>query len=169
MGRQIPIAMDTEDELSFLGFLQESADVEIYRSWSASPAPISTFELELAASPFFLHNRAFSWEPQFEFIEYEDLATGRLGSYYRLVGHGAPVIEYSRHPLGATQPQVSGRLYWSKSFASDHGEVKYDVTKFDEWFSTVARWVRRHGERVRHGSTEPWCLPAARTRLQRVI
>lgn len=166
MGQQIAIAMDAEDEQVFLEALRVSADVALYRSWSSSPTAIDFLAPEAAASPFYLHNRAFDWEPQFEQIHYNDMSTGQPGTYFRLITRHAPVIEYSRHPLAAENPQVSGRLYWAKFFRASSHEVAYDLAAFEKWFGSVARWVRKNGSRVPHGSTEPWCLPAARRRLR---
>jgi hypothetical protein len=166
MGRKIAIAMELEDEEAFLAFLRTSADVSVYRSWSPEPKAISGFVPDTAASPFYLHNLAFSWEPEFELVQYEDRFTGQQNHYYRLVTRHAPIVEYSRHPLAAAHPQVSGRLYWAKLFVSQYHQVQYDLPLLDAWFSSVARWVRKHGQKVRHGSTEPWCLPLAQRRLQ---
>jgi len=165
MGRQISIALMPEDEEQFLAFLKASGDVALYRAWSPTPGPVSSFELAEAASRFWIHNLAFGWEPVFEEIEYQDKSTGGPASYFRLSTHHAPLIEYSRHPMGATNPQVGGRLYWEKRFMSQPHEIQYDIAAFDAWFSFVAKWVRKHGKKVLHGETEPWALPAARFKL----
>ena len=166
MGRQIAIAMESEDEEAFLAFLRESGEIAIYRSWSPSPAPVMSFVQGFAASPFWVHNLAFKWKPQFERVEYQDQTTGRQGTYFRLQTRHAPLLEYSRHPMAAPSPEVAGRLYWSKLFLSQPNEIAYDLSTFDTWFTSIARWVRKHGKRLSHGATEPWCLPVARARLQ---
>jgi hypothetical protein len=159
MGRQTAIAMDLEDERAFLAFLRSTADLAIFRSWSPEPREIAEFSLESEADPFYLHNKAFSWEPEFELVNVVRRDTGDPVSYYRLRDRLAPLLEYSRHPLQASDPTVGGRLYWAKDFP---GNVSYDVEEFGEWYSAVTRWVRRNGVKVRHGQTEPWCLPGAR-------
>jgi hypothetical protein len=166
MGRQIAIAMEHEDEEAFLAFLRASADIAVYRSWSPYAAPVASFEVEPAASPFWVHNRAFKWEPVFERVAYKSKADDAFGSYFRLITHHAPLLEYSRHPIDAPSPQVGGRLYWSKLLLSQPHEVIYDLPAFDAWFTSVTKWVRARGKKVRHGATEPWCLPAAQRRLQ---
>ena len=163
MGRQIPVAMDSEDERAFLAFLREAADVALYRSWAPAAAPVDSFEPDVAASPFFIHNRVFPWEAQFESVPYTDRQSGGSGSYFRLATGGAPVVEYSRHALGAPEPQVSGRLYWAKLFASPG--VAYDMEAFEAWFNSIAKWVRQHGRKLSHGSTEAWFLPGAQRQL----
>ena len=166
MGRQIAVAMEHEDEEAFLTFLHESGRIALYRSWSPTATPVASFASEMAASPFYVHNRAFQWQPQFERVEYTDRVSGQPGTYFRLNTRHAPILEYSRHPLGAIDPQVSGRIYWSKLVVSQPHELMYDVAAFDRWFTLVVRWVRKHAKRLPHGNTEPWCLPAAMRRLQ---
>ena len=161
MGRQIAVAMSGEDEERFLAFLRESADISIYRSWSPTPNSDHNFSKQPQASPFHIHNKAFQWEPEFQGVEYADRNTGQSGIYYRLANVHGPLLEYSRHPLHALAPQVSGRLYWSKSFAASPRELLYDTTAFEVWYSSVASWVRRHARRVSHGTTEPWCFRGA--------
>lgn len=166
MGRQIAIAMGQEDEESFLAFLSSTASVALYRSWSPSPEPIQGFTQDTAASPFWVHNLAFPWQASFERIDYNDKTTGAPGTYFRLRTRHAPLLEYSRHPIQAPTPRAGGRLYWAKLFLSQPEEVAYDLAAFDAWFTSIAKWVRKHGKKVRHGGTEPWCLPAAMRSLQ---
>ncbi|HEY2978796.1 MAG TPA: hypothetical protein VGJ35_12585, partial [Burkholderiaceae bacterium] len=85
MGRQIAIAMELEDEEALLAFLRASADIAVYRSWSPRPESIPTFTSDAAASPFYLHNRSFKWEPRFELVHYEGRVSEQRGSYYRLI------------------------------------------------------------------------------------
>ena len=165
MGRQIEIAMDLEDEKHFLEFLRTSAEINVYRSWSPTPTTVGSLSNETSASMFWLHNAAFPWEPKFERVDYNDKVSGEPGTYYRLETRHAPLLEYSRHPLHAASPQAGGRLYWSKLFVSQPSQIAYDLSSFDTWYTSVVRWVRRHGKRVNHGSTSPWCLPGARLRL----
>lgn len=166
MGRQIAVSMQQEDEAAFLSFLSGTADVVLYRSWSPRPESVTSFIQEDLASPFWVHNLAFPWQASFERVDYYEKATGVPGSYFRLQTHGAPLLEYSRHPIHAPEPQVGGRLYWAKLFVSQPSEAAYDLAAFDAWFTSIAKWVRKHGKKVRHGGTEPWCLPAARQSLQ---
>jgi hypothetical protein len=161
--------MNLEDEEEFLAFLRASADIAIYRSWAPAAAPVESFADEISASPFWVHNLAFTWNPVFERVTYQDKADGKLGEYFRLATRYAPLLEYSRHPLNAISPKVSGRLYWSKSVVSQSHEFAYDVTAFDAWFSSVARWIRSRSKKVQHGTTEVWCLPAAQRRLQATV
>ena len=169
MGRQLAVAMEHEDEEAFLAFLRASGDIAIYRSWSPTPEPVASLVEDAAASPFWIHNREFTWKPPFEHVSYESKANGTREDYLRLTTRNAPLIEYSRHPIDAPHPQVSGRLYWAKLFLSQPHEVTYDLAAFDAWFTTVAKWVRTRAKRVSHGTTEPWCLPAAQRRLQNAL
>lgn len=162
MGRQTAIAMDFEDERAFVAFMRGAADIAIYRSWSPEPREVSELSEDSAASPFYFHNRAFPWEPEFELVNVADRLTGQPISYYRLRDAQAPLIKYSRHPLQAESPHVAGRLYWQADFL---GSVSYDRKGFGQWFSRVTKWVRRNGTKVEHGQTEPWCLPGAFRRL----
>jgi len=169
MGRQIAIAMDHEDEETFLTFLRESANIDLYRSWSPKPEPVASFAQETGASTFWVHNRAFNWKPAFEEVMYKDQTTGQPGTYFRLVTRHAPLLEYSRHSIGAPNPQVSGRLYWAKLFVSQPHQITYDLAAFDMWFTSIVKWVRKSGTKVSHGTTEPWCLPAAQRKMQNAL
>ena len=166
MGRQIAIAMQQEDEESFLAFLLSNANVVLHRSWSPSPEQVAGFTQDPSASLFWVHNLTFPWQASFERVDYKDRTNGAPGTYFRLCTRHAPFLEYSRHPVSAPNPQVSGRLYWAKFFLSQPDEVAHDLAAFEAWYMSIARWVREHGKKVRHGSTEPWCLPAARRSLQ---
>jgi hypothetical protein len=169
MGKQLAIAMEEEDEEAFLKFLLESADIAIYRSWAPAPEAIASFVPDATTSQFWIHNRAFQWEPVFERVAYESKATGEPSTYFRIDTRHAPLVEYSRHALDATDPQLAGRLYWAKLFLSQPDQIAYDLAAFDEWFTSIVRWVRKHGKKVRHGTTEPWCLPGAQRRLQNAL
>ena len=167
MGRQIAIAMQQEDEESFLAFLASTANVVLYRSWSPSPEPVEGFTQDTSASPFWVHNLAFPWQASLERVNYENKTTGgAAGTYFRLRTLHAPLLEYSRHPIYVPNPQAGGRLYWAKPALLQSEEVTYDRAAFDVWFTSIARWVRKNGEKVSHGGTEPWCLPGARRSLQ---
>ena len=161
--------MEHEDEEAFLTFLRASGDIAIYRSWSPKPEPVASFTSDLTASPFWIHNREFIWEPRFERVSYVNKGNGTHEAYLRLTTWHAPFIEYSRHPIAAPDPQVSGRLYWAKLFLSQPHEVTYDLAAFDAWFTKVSRWVRTRAKKTMHGATEPWCLPAAQRRLQNAL
>ena len=165
MGRQIATAMDDQDEAAFLAFLREGAVISIYCSWSPTRGAASSFEMEQGAPPFFIHNHAFPWTPTFEEVHYKDRVTGAPGIYFRPITRHAPVLEYSRHPITASNPAVAGRLYWSKFFVSQPDQVTYEISAFEAWYSHVARWVRKHGTQIPHGDTTPWCLPGARRAL----
>ena len=169
MARQLAVAMELEDEEAFLAFLRSSGDIAIYRSWSPTTEPVASFVVDAAASPFWIHNRGFTWEPVFERVSYASKANGTREAYFRLTSRHAPLIEYSRHPITAPNPQVSGRLYWAKLFLSQPHEATYDLAGFDAWFTTVAKWVRTRAKRTTHGATEPWCLPAAQRKLQNAL
>lgn len=98
-------------------------------------------------------------------VHYKDRVTGAPGIYFRPITRHAPVLEYSRHPITASNPAVAGRLYWSKFFVSQPDQVTYEISAFEAWYSHVARWVRKHGTQIPHGDTTPWCLPGARRAL----
>ena len=165
MGRQVEVAMLDDDEIAFQSFLEGIANIAIYRARSPKPTAIGAFGTVPDEWTFYVHNRSFSWEPTFDEMRYVDSA-GDPQVFYRPNDRHAPLLEYSRHSFQAPNPQVAGRLYWAKLFVSQPSELQYDVVAFDRWFSAVARWVRRNGIRMNHGSTEPWCLPRAAAALR---
>ncbi len=162
MSRQIAVAMAPEDEQVFLAFLRETTEITIYHSWSPLPEATDVLSSDIAASPFWFHNGAFPWQPQFQQVNYTDQSTGQPGQYFRVVTDSAPLVEYSRHPLQAESPMVSGRLYWAKP-----AKASYDAAAFDAWFLAIARWIRKHGKKQSHGSTEAWFLTAAQREFAR--
>ena len=155
MGRQIAVAMDLDDEVVFWNFLHSAAEVDIYRSWSPSEAPVQSFVVDRGAHTFYIHNKAFPWKPEFERVDYTDRETGQPGTYFRIAHHHAPLVHYSRHP--------GGRLYWAKHFVSQPNELHYDVELFDKWFSLLMRWIRKNGSRTENGI---WSLPGARPKVE---
>jgi hypothetical protein len=155
VGRQIAIAMNPDDEGVFWKYLHSVAEVDIYRSWSPSEAPVGSFVVDKGAHTFYIHNKAFPWKPEFERVDYTDRETGQSGTYYRIAYHHAPLVHYSRHP--------GGRLYWPKFFVSQPDELHYDVDLFDKWFNSLMRWTRKLGVKTEQGI---WALPGARAKIE---
>jgi hypothetical protein len=151
VGRQIAVSMSLDDEALFWKFLHSIAEVDIYRSWSPSEAPVDSFVVDRGANTFYIHNKAFPWKPEFERVDYTDQETGKAGTYLRIVYHHAPLVHYSRNL----------RLYWPKYFVSQPGDLHYDVEAFNKWFSSLMRWVRKHGIKNDRGV---WSLPGAQAK-----
>ena len=168
MGRQISVAMDVEDEVEFLRFLRSETEIEIFRSRASSQQGVRTPAFVPGEMSYWIHNLAFPWTPQITSVKYTDKVTGLPATFYRVDDRHAPLLEYSRHPLQAPSPMVAGRLYWTKYFTSQPYELEYDVAAFDAWLTKIMRWVRKHGEKRRHGTSEAWFLPAAQRRLLHV-
>jgi hypothetical protein len=166
MGRQIAIAMDAADEQLFWNHLHSIANISVFRSWSPSEDPVGSFVVDRGAHTFYILNRAFPWQPKFERVDYRDKETGEPGFYFRIVDRHAPLVIYSRHPLSATNPGGTGRLYWSKYFVSQPGQLLYDVEGFDKWFNALMRWTRKNGVRIKHGLYDVWSLPGARQQIE---
>ena len=159
MGRQIPVAMNNADEAEFLQYLHATADIQLFLGRASAPEQLPTLSFESGLGEFLIHNRAYPWNPQLE----------RIGDlYYRYNDGDAPLVQYSRHPLKAPNPQVSGRLYWSKHFGASAQALRYDVAAFDRWFTSLTRWVRKRGVRREHGSTVAWFLPGAYRQVSHV-
>ena len=165
MGEQISIALSEEDEGVFLNFLRADAVVRIFR-WAA-PSP------ELLLVPAFpprgpgeqsyrLWNTAFPWEPEYTQWPSDSIHDPELNSEYCLKNvAGAPLLEYSRHDFDDSNPLVYGRIYWNTDHAIYQGN-NYDIAAFSKWYDHVARWLRKHGTRVRitKGRGQYW-LPGA--------
>jgi hypothetical protein len=165
MGRQISVAMDLEDEDEFLRFLRSEAEIELFRERAPSPEALAIPRFVPGEGFYWIHNRRFPWVARSTRFDFVARDTGLPDFCYMPDHRHAPLLEYLRHPLQAPNPMVAGRLYWSKFFTSQPGELSYDVAGFDRWFTQVMRWVRKHGEKLRHGRSEAWFLPAARQRL----
>jgi hypothetical protein len=163
MGKQTAVAMTEVDELAFLQFLRDSADVRLLPSAAPSePAMwIDTFgPHENGHRQFFIWNTAFAWTPEFEQTSSAVPAAQR--GWYHILNRGtAPLVEYDRHDfanprsLGGT-----GRIYWSKYFAAPEG-LWYDVELFDAWYQRIVRWIRKHGKRGEGRGERPFYLPDA--------
>lgn len=166
MGRQIAIAMDGGDERMFWNHLHSVASISVFRSWSPTEESVESFVVDRGAHTFYILNHAFPWQPKFDRVDYQDKDTGKPGFYFRIVDHHAPLVIYSRHPLTATNPRGTGRLYWSKHFVSLPDELPYDVQEFDKWFTSLMRWTRREGAKIKHGWCDVWSLPGARKQIE---
>jgi hypothetical protein len=145
MGRQIEVVLSDPEEDEFLQFLRGSADVQLIRSFSPSKEALFVRELEPREEghwTYYIWNKAFPWQPR--------VTTTRDGRLFYVENKShAPVLEYSRHKVGATPPSP-GRLYWAKSFSAPPTGVAYDVTAFERWYESLVRWVRKHRRRANY-------------------
>jgi hypothetical protein len=103
---------------------------------------------------FFFWNTAFAWQP--------DLVQSEGGVWVGDIG-SAPVIELDRTDVqnffsATNRGRFAGsRLYWAKYFCAS--TLAYDVDKFDKWFTSVIRWVRKNGLRATEVTGAPYLLP----------
>jgi hypothetical protein len=147
MGRQTSVALSEDDERSFLAFLRSDADIRIYRRAAPSPELLSIENFPSRASGesvFTIWNTAFAWKG--EYAQWQE-APFRKPDFYLKNTAGAPLLEYSRHPLDNPSPHVLGRIYWNTDFAI-YGGLEYDKEAFGRWYTRVVRWLRMNGNRV---------------------
>lgn len=57
-------------------------------------------------------------------------------------------------------------FYWSKYFVSQPNKLNYDVDEFDKWFTSLMRWTRKNGVKIKHGFYDVWSLPGARKQIE---
>jgi hypothetical protein len=154
MGRQIRVAASLLDEDLFLGFLRESADIQLFRSfaptqeelWVDQFAPFGPMEIQ-----YFVWNKRYAWKPKYKRTQAGD------ASYIEDKLHG-PVIEFCRTDMEGFLTKnlvvgTYGRVYWAQ----------YNRQKgFLSWYDNITRWVRRTGENLCPGTPlGVYCLPGA--------
>ena len=143
MGRQIAIAMAPDDETAFVAYLQSSADVRFVGSFAARPEQLWADEPPPAGTGHYhynIWNKSFPWEPKYGQVGPQAHDPSQVGWYYVSNTSTAPVLEWSRCDLSR---KMFGRLYWSKLSNSN-----YDMAAFDEWVSSIWRWVRKNARKL---------------------
>jgi hypothetical protein len=159
MGQQIAIAATSADEDSFLGFLRETAEIQLFlpcaatveELWVNGFAPFSPYH-----SQYFIWNKSYAWKPKFGQVN-EDVS-GQGGWPFISNPCNGPVIEFSRTDINRFLKKdlatgQHGRIYWAK----------YNRQKgFAKWFDSILHWVRRNGENLYSKSSYGlYCLPDA--------
>lgn len=159
MGQQIAIAATAVDEESLLGFLRESAEIQLFlpcaptveEIWVDHFAPFGPYHTQ-----YFIWNKAYAWKPRFGKINAD--VKGHGGWPYVLDPCHGPVIEFDRTNVDRFLKRdlatgQYGRIYWAK----------YNRQKgFAKWFEAILRWVRRNGENLYPElSYGVYCLPDA--------
>jgi hypothetical protein len=159
MGQQIAIAATAADEESFLAFLRESAEIQLFLPWAATVeelwvdrlAPYGPYHTQ-----YFIWNKAYAWKPKYGRANEDVEGHGGWRSVFdKLQG---PVIEFSRTNVDQflkadLATGQYGRVYWAK----------YNRQKgFKKWFEAILRWVRRNGVNLYpKSSCGVYCLPDA--------
>jgi hypothetical protein len=146
MGRQVVVALSDSDEVEFLHFLRQSADIQLFESFASTESElrVDAFGTRAGHWSYTIWNRAFPWEPVVAQTRQDLADPSRRGLFYIANKSDAPLLEYSRHSLEPSGPD--GRLYWSKYFAAPKG-LAYNVVAFEQWYESVVRWLRRHKAR----------------------
>jgi hypothetical protein len=169
MGRQILVAMTSDDEKQFLTHLRQGARVVVLRPSAPTAEELRLDDLPepgpVAPRQFLLWNTAFPWD--------EATAPTATGGVYHPNPHHGPLLEYVRDPLrrGAAD---TGRLYWGEApccgrrFPGRRAAVRVR-------HRVVPALVRRGGpvdQGQQHAVTlgrpdaplPPWCSPDPRCR-----
>jgi hypothetical protein len=160
MGKQTPVGATQEDEQLLLSFLRGRASITLIECqartaedlWVQSFAPELPFHWQ-----YYIWNQEFPWTPEYGRVDHPKADPSTRGLYYVANLHTAPVIEFVRSDFAKKR---FGRIYWSKDFAAPNG-LAYDVVAFDEWYQTIARWIRKQGKRLKVGHQEAYFLPSA--------
>ncbi len=135
MGKQTAIAMEYDDELMLLAFLNTNANITLIETFSESIDTLwkSNFEKEFPGHhTYYIWNKAFSWQPQ-----YKQALTGK---YYICNTNDAPLIEFSRSNV---KENKYGRIYWAKTFSAPNG-LDYDIDKFSKWYDDIVKWIKKN-------------------------
>ena len=158
MGQQIQIAATATDEESFVAFLRESADIQLFlpsapsveELWVDRFAPFGPYHMQ-----YWIWNKAYAWTPTYGHVN-EDVK-GHGGWPFVANRWQGPVIEFSRTDVkrfpNSDLAIGHGRIYWAK----------YNRQKgFQKWFDAILRWVRRTGKNLFPKSSHAvYCLPDA--------
>jgi hypothetical protein len=60
----------------------------------------------------------------------------------------APVIDFSRSFVSKDGKLKQGRI-WAAMYRSENGALIRKSADFEAWYDQIARWIRRHGKRIR--------------------
>jgi hypothetical protein len=138
MGRQVNFWMLEQDEQEFVRFVLSEGNVVMLRNLSPGPYPCSTAELPRPPERWWW--ALYFWERDFPFapVRWVQVRDGPDQVSYGFVGEELPVIEFSRSILRESGELSEGRIWTGCR----------DKT-FLRWYDRLARWIRRHSEKVR--------------------
>jgi|SRR6187399_1967114 len=156
--------MSDLDEMEFLAFLKETAEIQLIESFA--PTKEELFVTEFVSErqghwTYDIWNKAFDWKIEYKQVR-DDVPQGRNPGWYYINNIGqAPVIEYRRHNFDDLSGLTYGRVYWSKYFAAGPREIHYDVKAFSAWYDKIVRWIRKNGKQKEKGAYNTYFLPDA--------
>jgi hypothetical protein len=160
VGKQIQLAMNAEDERSFLLFLKSTADIQIFEAFAPSSDGLFVEGFDSSRGghwSYYVWNKQFDWAPQFGTVGDLSYDPAHIGWKYISNSSLAPLLEVNRSDIAAAK---TGRLYWGKDFAAPNG-LNYDAKAFSSWVDQIWRWVRKHGQKVDSLPLAPYFLPSA--------
>jgi hypothetical protein len=141
MGRQIAVNFNDDEEIEFLQFLKENADIQLIKPFAETKEGlfVQTFESRGCGNwSYYIWNTQFSWEPEYQ------LTKEGSPRFYISNLSTAPVLQYTRHNF---EPgRELGRIYWAKVFAAPNG-VSYDLSAFEVWYNKIIKWYRKKGRK----------------------
>ena len=167
MGKQTAVAMTDLDELEFLSFLRETADIQLLESFAPSKEElfVSQFSpIRQGHWAYDIWNKAFDWKIEYGQVRDDVPKSRNPGWYYIGNTDSAPVIQYTRHNFNDASGLSYGRVYWSKYFAAGPHEIRYDVKAFSAWYDKIVRWIRKNGKQKEKGAYNAYFLPDALNR-----
>jgi hypothetical protein len=164
MGKQTAVAMTDLDEVEFLAFLRETADIQLLESFAPTKEEIfvSHFSSRLLGHwTYDIWNKAFDWKIEFGQVRDDVPKSQNPGWFYISNTHHAPLIEYNRHNFDDKSGLSYGRVYWSKYFSAVPDDIDYDVAAFSIWYDKIVSWIRKNGKQKEKGAYNTYFLPDA--------
>ena len=138
MGKQVNFWMMEQDEQEFVQHVLSRPDVVVVGDLSPGPYPRVLHELprppELFWWSVYFWHQGFPFEP----ATWVQVREGPRKGMYGFVGEDLPVIEFSRCGMKESGELSEGRI-WTGRRDSD----------FNEWYSTIAGWIRKRYRKVR--------------------
>lgn len=137
MGRQIAVNLNDNEEIEFLEFLRENADIQLIKPFADTKEGLFVQKFESRGRgnwSYYIWNTKFSWEPEYLLTKTDSQR------FYISNLNIAPVLQYTRQNF---EPgKAPGRIYWAKDFAAPNG-VNYDLIAFEFWYNSVTKWYRK--------------------------
>lgn len=150
MGKQVNFYMLEEDELGFMQLVRAKTAIDIVGSASTSETPTALDHLPTEHSPVVWRNKVYLVRPgSVLFTRYVMMTAGpmRGQGLYFIDESRSSVVEFSRCILRPDGVLTRGRI-WAEMRRLDGDHFVYKGHGFEEWYDSIATWIRRRYRKV---------------------
>lgn len=150
MGKQVNFYMLPKDEAEFMEALRARTEFIIIGSPSMTQTPTILDELPVEDSPVVWRDTVYLGRPGCAlFTRRVTMQAGPLQgkALYFIDGSDSSVVEFGRCVLRDDGVLTRGRI-WAEMRRLEGKHFVYKGREFEEWYDSMAAWIRRHYRKV---------------------